>query len=490
MNCVIYARVSSKEQDKEGFSIPAQRKLLRDYARKNRFKITREFTDVETAKTAGRSSFGEMVEFLKSDPNVRVVLVEKTDRLYRNFKDYVLLEELDLEIHLVKENEVISKDSRSHSKFVHGIKVLLAKNYIDNLSEEVKKGMLEKAEQGEYPGRAPLGYSNDKVRKQVVIDPQYAPLVARLYQEYQTGGHSLGSLRDLVSQEGWRTAAGRKFAKSMIEKVLKNPFYVGDFLWKGRLYQGNHEPLIARDQYDRVQETLRTGQRPRSGRKDFLFRGLLTCKHCGCAIVGELKKGRYTYYHCTKARGVCDQPWVREEVIDAQMADVLRAIQIDQRTVDDIVRALKDSYQDERQFRDAESKRLNKLHNSLQTRLDRAYEDRLDGVIDERYWKDVSTKWRAEQDGVSAQIDRLGSASRDYINQAIKILELSKMAYSLYVDRKGGDKRDLLRLVLSNCQYDGTTIYPTYKSPFNLVAEGLENKFKLPRLDSNQRPAD
>ena len=98
MNCVIYARVSSKEQEKEGFSIPAQRKLLREYARKSGLQIKKEFTDVETAKTAGRSSFGDMLEYLKSEFSVRVILVEKTDRLYRNFKDYVLLEELDREI--------------------------------------------------------------------------------------------------------------------------------------------------------------------------------------------------------------------------------------------------------------------------------------------------------------------------------------------------------------------------------------------------------
>ena len=83
------------------------------------------------------------------------MLVEKTDRLYRNLKDWVTLDDLDLEIHFVKENVILSHDSRSSEKFIHGIKVLMAKNYIDNLSEETKKGMLEKAEQGIYPTVAP-----------------------------------------------------------------------------------------------------------------------------------------------------------------------------------------------------------------------------------------------------------------------------------------------------------------------------------------------
>src|ERR1700739_4974642 len=101
-----------------------------------------------------------MVRFLKARPNIRVVLVEKTDRLYRNLKDWVTLDELDIEIHLIKEGIVLSRDSKSSEKFVHGIKVLMAKNYIDNLSEEARKGMQEKAAQGIWPSKAPLAYRN------------------------------------------------------------------------------------------------------------------------------------------------------------------------------------------------------------------------------------------------------------------------------------------------------------------------------------------
>lgn len=100
---VVYARVSSKDQEQEGFSIPAQLKLLREYAFKNNFQIVREFVDVETAKKAGRKQFSEMVQFLRQNVHCRTILVEKTDRLYRNFGDYVTLENMEVEIHLPKE---------------------------------------------------------------------------------------------------------------------------------------------------------------------------------------------------------------------------------------------------------------------------------------------------------------------------------------------------------------------------------------------------
>ena len=66
-NCVIYARVSSKEQEKEGFSIPSQLKSLNVYADKEGFNIIREYIDVETAKRSGRTYFNEMVSFLKKN---------------------------------------------------------------------------------------------------------------------------------------------------------------------------------------------------------------------------------------------------------------------------------------------------------------------------------------------------------------------------------------------------------------------------------------
>ena len=125
---VLYARVSSERQEKEGFSIPAQIKLLREYASKNNFKIVEEFVEAETAKRAGRHQFNNMITFLKKNKSVKTILVEKTDRLYRNLKDYVTVDEIDdVAMHFVKEGQILSEQSRSQDKFMHGIRVLMAK---------------------------------------------------------------------------------------------------------------------------------------------------------------------------------------------------------------------------------------------------------------------------------------------------------------------------------------------------------------------------
>ncbi len=305
---VIYARVSSKEQEREGFSIPAQLKLLREYAFRNDLRLVKEFVDVETAKTSGRQNFDQMVKFFGLNRACRIVLVEKTDRLYRNLRDAVTLEDLDIEIHLVKEGQIISKDAKSQTKLIHGMHLVLARHYIENLREEVKKGMREKAEQGMYPGRAPFGYRNNIADRTIEVHPQNTPIVRRIFELYGSGQYPLSALRKTIQGE-----TGKTFSKSYLHTMLTNPFYVGNFVWAGRTYRGTHDILIDPALYDRVQAVLAGHNKPKYSKQEIAFRGLLTCAQDNCAITAERKKGKYVYYRCTGYRGKCDTPRFREE---------------------------------------------------------------------------------------------------------------------------------------------------------------------------------
>src|ERR1700736_4040015 len=254
---VIYARVSSKEQEKEGFSIPAQLKLLKEYAAAQEFVVVQEYVDVETARLTGRVAFGEMVAYLKAHSAVRVMVVEKTDRLYRNLKDWVTIDELEVEIHFPKEGVVLSRESRSSEKFMHGIKVLMAKNYIDNLSEEARKGMQEKAEQGIWPTVAPLGYRNvlgHDGKKIIEPDPVSASLIARLFEWYATGTLSLKQAAQKARAAGLvYRKSGAPVPASTVHSTLRNRLYMGEFEWNGHLHMGTHRPLVTRELWERVQ---------------------------------------------------------------------------------------------------------------------------------------------------------------------------------------------------------------------------------------------
>lgn len=125
---------------------------------------------------------------------------------------------LGAEIHLVKENEIVSPDASSHAKLVHGFKLLMARNYSHNLSEEARKGMREKAAEGLWPSYAPIGYINVEAagRRIIVPDPDTAPLVRQMFEWYGAGSYSLREVAlmarevGLVSRRGGHTYPQRR----------------------------------------------------------------------------------------------------------------------------------------------------------------------------------------------------------------------------------------------------------------------------------------
>jgi site-specific DNA recombinase len=233
-----------------------------------------------------------MVKTLKSLKTCRTIFVEKTDRLSRNQEDMILLRRLDFVIHFVKEGTVYSKDARAHTKFMQNIHLATASFYSDNLSEEVIKGMTEKASQGFYPGRAPFGYRNNRETRNIEPLAETSRFVKRAYELYATGRYSLRTLGKQLREE-----FGKAPARSYLHYMLTNTHYVGLFEWSGITYRGNYDTFISQELFDRVQSVFTGINKPKYGNVEIAFRGRMTCKHCGCAMTGERKKGKYVYSH-------------------------------------------------------------------------------------------------------------------------------------------------------------------------------------------------
>src|SRR5215207_8931167 len=481
---VIYARVSSKEQEKEGFSIPAQLKLLKEYASANGLAVAQEYIDIETAKQTGRAAFGEMVAYLKAHPSVRVMLVEKTDRLYRNLKDWVTIDELNVEMHFPKEGVVLSRESRSSEKFMHGIKVLMAKNYIDNLSEEARKGMQEKAEQGIWPTKCPLGYRNvtgQDGKKIIATDPEIAPMIAKLFEWYARGDISLKEAARKAHAAGLAyPKSGAKVPVSTIHTILRNRLYTGWFEWNGKLIQGRHEALVPAELWERVQGVLdgRFARKAKRGKHDFAFSGLIACHACGCAVVGEIKKQRYVYYHCTgyadKCQGnpaSCRRKYVREEALEAQFTELLGRLRFDDEVLEWVRDALHSSHADERREHEDAIKRLEADAKRLNDRIHAMYVDKLDGLVGTEFFERVSNQWREEQARCQREIERHRNADKSYLGEGIALLDLGRNAQRLFANQEPREKRRLLNFLLSNCTWEDGKVAATFRQPFDMLSE-------------------
>jgi site-specific DNA recombinase len=483
---VLYSRVSSKDQEKEGYSIPSQQRLLREYALQHNMIVAEEFVDVETAKQSGRTAFTAMLEYLKKHrATCRTILVEKTDRLYRNVKDWTTLDDFGATVHLVKEGRVIGPDSRSSDHLVHGINVLMARNYILNLSEETRKGMLEKARSGVYPSFAPVGYRNadgPSGKRGIIPDPDTAPVIAELFQQFATGQYSLKTLVREFNAVGVKLR-GRKLYNSVVHQILRKRLYTGDFDWDGETYAGTHEPLVTRECWQRVQELLnaRAENKIRKVKHDFAYTGLVHCGHCGCVFVGELKKGKYVYYHCTGNRGKCPEPYTRQEVLTREFAGLLRELVIPQPILEWLSDAVLSSDQTEQAARAQAIKKLQARYDHIKARIETMYLDKLDGRIGQEFFDQHSAAWRREQDDLLRKIQDIQKATPAPIDHAVDMLRLTSRASDLFLQQSAAEQRRLLQVVVEKAAWQDGQLRTTLFEPFEVLRRSNQESYRKER---------
>jgi DNA invertase Pin-like site-specific DNA recombinase len=264
IKAVLYCRVSTKEQEETGYSLPSQEKLLSEYSARKGFYVAKVFSVAESASgTKQRKIFAEMMTYMAKH-KIKNLVVEKVDRLTRNLKEAVVAndwidEDDERKLHFVKQNLIIHKNAKSDEKFRWDIEIVLAKKYIANLSEEVKKGQAEKLSQGWLPTKPPLGYKTigDKGHKTHIIDLAIAPHLRKMFELYATGNYSIIRLEDELYKEGLRSSNGNKILQSRIYELLQDPFYYGKIRWNDELYQGKQEKLITEDLFEKVQAVLK-----------------------------------------------------------------------------------------------------------------------------------------------------------------------------------------------------------------------------------------
>ena len=236
---VLYTRFSSDEQRKKGFSLDYQEKQGREYAERNGLQIVKTFTESFSAKRPGRPMFNEMLSFVRKN-KIRHLIFLKSDRASRNGVDsatLVYMAERDLyNIHLIQDGLCLNQKSRPTDFLIFEMNNVFANFYPRNLSVEVTTKLLEKAEQGYYPERSPVGYQRKpKLRKAYLqIDPEKAPFIKRIFELYSTGNYSYKTLAAKMREEGFMISPAVKCGKSNIEDILNNPIYMGDFIFKGK----------------------------------------------------------------------------------------------------------------------------------------------------------------------------------------------------------------------------------------------------------------
>jgi site-specific DNA recombinase len=330
---------------------------------------------------------------------------------------------------------------------------------------------------------ASLGYLNNKLERTIEINQKKAPIARRIFELYATGQYSLSRLRGLIRNE-----FGISLAKGYLDRLLKNPFYKGQFRWEGRLYTGTHTALISFELFDRVEAVFRGHNKPRYRSRDFAYRGLLTCAYDNCAITAETKKEKYTYYHCTGFRGKCGLPYFREKELGDRLGGILRDIHIPDAIHAQLQNSLQNDQDCTEQLAKQQHERNAQRLSQVQRRMDQAYTDKLDGKISEEFWVRKSKEWQEEANRIQTSNQAMGEVSPERFLNAARTLELANKAYFLYVKQDPAERAKLLKMVLSNCTIDAVSVYPTYRKPFDLIFQMGKTREWCARGDSNSRP--
>ena len=485
---VALARVSSREQEREGFSLAIQEDALKRYAEQAGGAIVQLFRIAETAsKGEERKTFRLLVAYAKKHcAELDGLLFYKVDRAARNLYDYVELERLESEYDVPFISVSQPTDNNPAGRMMRRTLANMASFYTEQQSVDVREGLARRVQEGWFVGHAPYGYRN--VRKDgrgiILIDPRPAANVRRFFHLYAYENLTLDALVERLADEGvvYRPSLP-KFLRGSLHAMLRDRAYIGEIYFRGQWYPGKHEPLVDRATWERVQALL-GGSVYRS--HEMTYAGeFMTCGHCGHPITGERKTRKtksgereYIYYRCARYnRPGHPRTRVTEAEFDRQMLALFARMRIEDESVREwFCAVLKSQTLDAQQESRAQRDELTRQESLLAAQQDRLVNMRLAEEIDEQLFARKHTELRDRLARIKLQLDVVDRSRDETGELAVKVFELSQTLHDQWLGADYSTKRRILEVVCLNCQLDDVTLVPQIRKPFDALAEGLVSK--------------
>ena len=312
LTCVIYTRVSSKDQ-LEGYSLESQEKICRTFAEKNNLQVLKIFKEEgESAKNADRTELREMLKYVEKNKNkIGKLIIYKVDRLARKNEDYYALKVMFKKYGMAIQSATEPIESNPSGQLMEGVLSAMAEFDNNVRAQRTAEGMRTRLLKGLWGWGAPLGYINTKDvtgEKIIIQDPDRAPVIRMIFEEFAKGVFTFKGISKKVNGLNMKSKHGKKISPQLVVKILRNPIYCGRIecpKWEIAV-EGKHEPIVSVGLFSKVQkmlngENMKKNPRNRSN-PDFPLRGI-RCEGCGGNISGGWTVGRhkkYAYYGCIK----------------------------------------------------------------------------------------------------------------------------------------------------------------------------------------------
>ncbi len=487
MNVVIWARVSSREQ-KDGYSIDAQLRATRERVAKNGWTVAREFVVAESAKRgAERLAFNEMFKWVKANAKrlkIQAILSHKLDRVCRNMRDAVRLQELEdvCGVQLAFVDNQFGPGAAGALSF--NVMAAVAQYYSDNLRAETLKGMDERVKQGWPPGHAPFGYDNvDDKAEPVKPHPTQVKALMRIFELYATGRYTFESLADQLAKEGhvYRPSHPR-FLRTGLSYILGNRFYVGELERNGKVYQGKYRLVIDRRVFNTCQDILEGKNRRFSDARHAFSGGLIRCACCGFALTGERIRRKLTggnvrehmYYRCANNDRPDAHPvvrWREESIEQAILAD-LGTMRF---PTDDMANwfrdAIRASFDNLGEVTRHQRQSLARRRMELKNMNDRLLNGYLSGAIEEAVMQAKQEELKRQLAEVEQSLDSAKDVAPDAPERALSLFDFSQRLVESWHGSNSALKREILEVVSLNRHANDVTLVVEKRKPFDFLAE-------------------
>lgn len=478
---VIYARKSTESEDQQVLSIESQIREMKAIAARQGVVVSEILTESRSAKAPGRPVFGALMRRVRRG-EVNGILCWKMDRLARNHYDtgQVLQALADQRVERIITSDGV-KTSDSNDRLLGTFEFALATKYIDDLRQNVKRGNRARFERGWPNYRPPPGYVEDRATKTIVKDPERFDLIRRCWDLMLTGAmRPVQILKVLNDQWGYR---GRKTKRQgggpmplcTLYKIFRNPFYMRVIrLRSGITYKGAYEPMVTPQEFDRAQEILGGGVRPRPWRHEFTYTGILRCATCKRPLIGEqhVKPSgkRFVYYRCHPLTGqpTCAEPAVPERLLDEQILADLKRTRLSEAVSDWIRESLRASLSTELTALKGAAASRQRAIDQAKTESTKLLDLSLRGLIDDQIFAARHAELRDRQTRLEVELERPAQTPEQLLQRVDSVLAFSQKAPEVFVSGTPVQRRQIIRAVCSNPEVRGRKALYKANEPFSL----------------------
>lgn len=500
----VYLRRSQDREDRQSLSIEKQDAQVRQIVDDNNLIPVHLPPEERSAKTPGRPIFDSMLEGIEQGL-ARYIVVWALSRLSRNSIDAGRV------IYLLDTGKLLAiytptrvyRNTPDDKAFL-AIELAFAKKNNDDLSVQVKEGFNTKRARGQYPGPAPIGYTNAIIRpgeRNIVPHPENAERVVELFRLAATGQYTLHDLWEKAYEIGLRSRAGKRLSKQTLADLLHRRAYTGVFKYGGEDWeQGTYEPLVSVELYDQVQVAMgwiKPVKRAKTAKQNYPYKGVVTCENCGFNITAYIKGKElatglieyYEYYVCTHKSKVtqCKEPQVSKQIIESEIHERASEYELSEAEAAKCLEFVD-------QFYDEKLRQRNKYLEVWQSDYDKASEtiDYLDELLEartispERY-KIRVTEHEATQVRTKQLIDRTDQDAKLWLELASEVFSSVVNIGTTFEKANDDERRQLMLMLGSNWTLGNKKVALTPREPLSLLHSVTRNPNWRARPDSNRR---